>query len=150
MVCHSFQPPVCQSRSHLYRIKKGIFRHIRWLMTGNQNAYICLFFHVLFSVCRLLFFFNPFRTLFHQHDLRRHDNQLQIFQNRIVPYVRQIQLQLVIRGCVVFSIYLGITGQSGFDLQAEGKFRYFFFQLCASSGRSGRGPTMDISPFRIL
>ena len=54
-ICHMFQTFFRQRRSHLYRIKNWIFRYIGRLMAGNKNAYIWLFFHVLFPVYSFLF-----------------------------------------------------------------------------------------------
>ena len=43
--------------------------------------------------------------------------------------IHQIHLQLVIRCCVIFSIHLRISGQSGLCLETQGKFRHLFTVL---------------------
>ena len=50
--------------------------------------------------------FNAFRILFLEQDLDRRGNELQVKKERIILNIGQIELQLVVRCRIVFSVHL--------------------------------------------
>ena len=70
-------------------------------------------------------FGNPLRTLLLQHDLYGLQDELYVEEEGHVGDVHQVHLELVVGRGVVFAVDLGITGETGLDAQAHGKFGEF-------------------------
>ena len=84
-------------------------------------------FHFIFSQLHSVLAFEAFRRLFsEQHDYRRKD-KLEVLDQARVGDIHEVHGELVVWSGVVFPVYLSITGESRFGLEAEPEFRELFF-----------------------
>lgn len=75
----------------------------------------------------------------HKQDLHGRQHDLEVLHDAGVGYVHQVHDQLVVGGGVVLAVDLGIAGQAGFGLQAQGELGQLLLVLGGDLGALGAG-----------
>lgn len=91
---------------------------------------------------------HPFCALFHEQDLHRGEDDLEVLEQAGPGDVHQIQQQFVVGGGVVLAVDLSVAGEAAFGLEPQVPFGHFFGVLSGNFGAFGSGPYDGHIPFQ--